>query len=170
MSKLVWAISLRFPQESMSATPLHGSMSDPFDTHQGEIPQGYRDILEKRSFGHLATIGPSGFPHNSPVWLDHEDGKHVLINTLEGRQKERNLRRDPRAMISVIDPEDPYRYLAVRGSATLEVDGATEHIDSLARKYLDVSEYPHHDKEDGARVIVKIPPEYVIARGRSEAY
>ena len=144
------------------------SMSDPFEIHRGEIPTAYRDILEKRSFGHLATNSPSGWPQNSPVWVDHEEGRYVLANTLAGRRKERNLRRDPRTAISVIDPDDPYRYLVVRGKVTLTEDGASEHIDLLARKYLDVDEYPHHDEEDESRVIIRIPAERVIARGRSE--
>lgn len=141
-------------------------MSDPAETHRGRVPESYRDILEKRSFGHLATIDPNGWPHVSPVWVDHLDGEYVLVNTLRGRRKERNVRENPRTMISVIDPDDPYRYLAVRGRATLTEEGATEHIDELARQYLDVDEYPHHDGETEPRVIVRIPADYVITRGR----
>ena len=145
-------------------------MSDPYQIHHGRIPSAYLDIVEKKSFGHLATLNPSGWPQNSPVWVDHDDGEYIEINTLKGRRKERNLRADPRTTISIIDPDDPYRYLAVRGRATLIEDGADEHIDGLARKYLNVDRYPHHDTEDESRVIVRIPAEYVIARGRSEDF
>ena len=91
----------------------------------------------------------------------------MLANTLTGRRKERNLRRDPRTMVSIVDPENPYRYLAVRGRAELIEEGAANHIDELARKYLDADEYPHHDEEEGSRVILRIPADHVIARGRS---
>lgn len=144
------------------------TMTDPFETHRGQIPESYLDILEKQSFGHIATVGPDGWPHTSPVWVDHEDGTHVVANTLKGRKKERNLRSNPRTMVSVYDPENPYRYLAVRGEATLTEDGATEHIDELARTYLDVEEYPHHDEEDEPRVCIRIPATFVVARGRSK--
>ena len=143
-------------------------MSDPFETHSGTIPESYRDILEKPSFAHLATTSQSGWPQSSPVWVDHEDGEAILLNTRKGRQKERNIRDDPRVSVSVVDPEDPYRYLAVRGEATLTEEGATEHIDELAQKYLGVEEYPHHDEEDEPRVIIRIPAEHVIIRGRDQ--
>jgi len=139
-------------------------MGDPFETHRGQIPATYRGVLEKRSIGHIATVGPEGWPHSSPVWVDNEDGEAVLVNTLRGRRKERNLRENSRAVISIVDPEDPYRYLTVRGRATLTEDGAGEHVDQLARKYLDVDAYPHHDEEPEPRVIVRIPAEYVITR------
>ena len=137
-----------------------------FETHSGRIPESHRDILEKRSFGHVATLGSDGHPHSSPVWVDHDDGEAVLINTLRGRTKERNIRSDSRVSISITDPDDPYRYVSVRGRATLTEEGADEHIDELARQYLDVEEYPHHDEEDEPRVIVRIPAEHVVARGR----
>ena len=142
-------------------------MSDPYHAEQGEIPEPYREILEQPSFGHVATIDPDGWPQVTPVWVDHDDGRAVLINTLEGRRKERNLRRDPRASISVLDPENPYRYLTVRGEVSMTTEGASDHIDQLARKYLDVERYPHHDEEEGNRVIVRIPATRVITRGRS---
>jgi len=142
-------------------------MSDPFETYSGTIPESYRPILEKKSFAHLATLGPDGRPHNTPLWVDHEGGEYVLLNTLRGRRKERNLRRDPDVAVSVLDPDNPYRYLSVRGRATLTEEGAAEHIDELARQYLDVEEYPHHDQEDAPRVVVRIPADHVVVRGRS---
>ncbi|AEH37230.1 PPOX class F420-dependent oxidoreductase [Halopiger xanaduensis] len=137
-----------------------------FETHSGRIPDPYLDILETESFGHVATLGSDGHPHSSPVWVDHDDGEAVLFNTLRGRTKERNIRSDSRVSISVVDPDDPYRYVSVRGRAELTEEGADEHIDELARQYLDVEEYPHHDEEDESRVIVRIPAEHVVTRGR----
>jgi len=142
-------------------------MSDPFNTHSGTIPESYRDLFEKQSFGHVATLNPDETIHNTPVWVDHDGGEAVLINTLEGRQKERNLRQTPTATISITDPENPYRYLSVRGETTLTPDGAAEHIDELARKYLDSDSYPHHDEEDASRVKVRIAADHVVTRGRS---
>ncbi|WP_222919686.1 PPOX class F420-dependent oxidoreductase [Natrinema sp. SYSU A 869] len=137
-----------------------------FETHSGRVPESHRDILEKQAFGHLATNDSDGHPHSSPVWVDHDDGEAVLINTLRGRTKERNIRTNPEVSISIVDPDDPYRYVSVRGHATLSEDGANDHADELARQYLDVEEYPHHDEEDEPRVIVRIPAEHVVARGR----
>lgn len=143
-------------------------MSDPFQTHKGSIPRSFRDILEKESFGHVATINPNGTVHNTPVWTDHDGGDAVLINTLKGRHKERNLRRNPNITISITDPENPYRYLAVRGQATLSKDGAADHIDKLANQYLDAETYPHHDEEEAPRILVRIPADHVVTRGRSQ--
>lgn len=143
-------------------------MSDPFEVHRGSIPESYRGILEKESFGHVATVNPDGTIHSTPVWTDHDGGEAVLINTLRGRRKERNLRRNPEATISVTDPDNPYRYLSVRGQVTLLTGGADDHIDELAAQYLDAETYPHHDEEDEPRVMVRIPADHVVTRGRSE--
>ncbi len=139
-------------------------MSDPARIHEGTIPDAYLEILEKEAFGHVATLESDGAPQTSPVWVDHDDGEALLFNTLRGRRKERNLRADPRVAVSVTDPDDPYRYLMVRGEATLTKDGAREHIDELAREYLGVEEYPHHDEEDAPRVIVRVPADRVVTR------
>jgi len=143
-------------------------VSDPYDVHRGSIPEAYLDVLETRSFGHLATINPDGTIHNTPVWTDHDGREAALINTLRGRRKERNLRRTPEATLSVTDPGNPYRYLSVRGEVSLTEDGADNHIDDLAARYLDADAYPHHDEEDTPRVIVRIPADRVVARGRSQ--
>ncbi len=142
-------------------------MSDPYEVHRGRIPEAYLDILEKQSFAYVATISDQGWPHVSPMWVDHDGNEAVLLNTLRGRRKERNLRSNPRTMVSVADPDNPYRYLTVRGRATLTEDGADGHIDRLAQKYLDTDTYPHHDEEAESRVIVRIPASHVITRGRS---
>lgn len=139
-------------------------MSDPARTHEGTIPDPYVDVLEKEAFGHVATLESDGRPQTSPVWVDHDDSEALIFNTLRGRRKERNLREDPRVAVSVTDPDDPYRYLMVRGEATLTEDGAEEHIDELAQAYLGVDEYPHHDEEDASRVIVRVPADHVVTR------
>ncbi|QLG26205.1 PPOX class F420-dependent oxidoreductase [Halorarum halophilum] len=125
------------------------------------IPESHRDILEKESFGHVSTLMPDGSPQVTPVWVDHDDGEAVLINTARGRRKERNMQRDPRVGISVVDPDDPYRFVSVRGEAELTEEGAVDHINALARKYMGVDEYPNLDEESGARVIVRIPADHV---------
>ena len=129
------------------------------------IPESHRDILDKESFAHLATRMPDGSPHVTPVWVDHDGGEAVLLNTARGRRKERNIRDDPRVGVSVLDPDDPYRYVSVRGEAELTEEGAVEHINELARKYMGVDEYPNHDEESGARVIVRVPAEHVLTSG-----
>ena len=124
------------------------------------ILEKYRDLLEKPTFAHIATIGPSGAPHVTPVWIDY-DGRHVLFNTARGRLKERHIARDPRVAFSILDPENPYRYVEVRGrAAEVTEQGADAHIDKLAKKYLGKDRYPFR-KPGEVRVIVKIVPEQV---------
>jgi PPOX class probable F420-dependent enzyme len=129
------------------------------------IPESHRDIFERESYAHLATVMPDGTPQVTPVWVDHEDGEYVLVNTARGRRKEKNIRRDPKVGVSVLDPDDPYRYVSVRGTAELTEEGAVEHIDELAQRYMGVEEYPHHGAESGARVIVRISADEVVTSG-----
>jgi PPOX class probable F420-dependent enzyme len=124
----------------------------------------YRDILDKRAFAHLATVGPDGSPQVTPVWVDF-DGTHVRINTARGRVKERNLRRTPRVALSVQDPDNPYRYVQIRGRVVeMTEQGADAHIDALARKYLGQERYPYRQPGE-VRVMVKILPERVQGMG-----
>jgi PPOX class probable F420-dependent enzyme len=130
------------------------------------IPESHRDIFEKQSFAHVATIMPDGTPHVTPVWVDlDDDGEHVIINTARGRLKERNLERDPKVGVSVVDPDDPYRFVSVRGEATMTEDGAVDHINKLAKKYMGVDEYPNLDEESSPRVIVRISTDEVATGG-----
>ena len=124
------------------------------------IPEEYRDLFEREAFGHLATVMPDGTPQVTPVWVDHDD-EHVLVNTARGRRKEKNLRRTPKAGVSVIDPDDPYRFVSVRGAVELTEEGAVDHINELARRYMGVDEYPNLDEEEGARVIVRLSADQV---------
>jgi len=129
-----------------------------------EVPEEYTDLFERPSFGNLATLLPTGFPHVTPVWIDY-DGEHLLVNTARGRQKERNVRQNPSVGVSVIDPENFYRYVSAYGTVTnLREGGAVEHINELSRRYTG-EDYANLDAEDGARVIMEIDPEHVIASG-----
>lgn len=129
------------------------------------IPASHVDILEKPSFAHLATVMPDGTPQVTPVWVSHENREYVLVNTARGRQKEKNIRNDPKVGVSVVDPDDPYRYVSVRGRATLTEDGAVEHINELTQKYMGQPEYPNLGQESGPRVIVRISTDHVVTNG-----
>ena len=123
-----------------------------------EIPEQYRDLFDKKAFASLATIMPNGQPQVTPVWCDF-DGSHVIINSAKGRRKDRNMRSDPRVSLSISDPDNPYRYLEVRG-AVVEIteDGADEHIDRMAKKYMGVDKYPYRQPGE-VRVVYKIEPQ-----------
>ena len=131
----------------------------------GAIPEQYLDLFseEKKAFGFVATVMPDGTPQVTPVWVDY-DGTHVIFNTAKGRVKERNLRRDGRVTLVVSDPANPYRYIQVRGRASLSEEGADAHIDKLAKKYLGMDKYPHRQPGE-VRVIVRITPEAVQTWG-----
>jgi len=125
---------------------------------QKNIPENYLDLFEKKSFAHLATLMPDGSPQVTPVWIDY-DGEYLLVNSEEGRQKVRNMERNPSVAVSIQDPDDPYRYLQVRGKVVeITKSGADDHIDALARHYMDVEEYPYHNP-DKDRIIFKISPD-----------
>ena len=129
-----------------------------------KVPESHADILEKRSFAHLSTLMSDGSPQSSPVWIDTE-GPFIRVNTAEGRLKDRNIRRDPRVAISVTDPDNPYRSMTIRGRVTkITNDGADAHIDSLAKKYMGVDEYPYRTPTE-VRVIYYIEPERVATMG-----
>jgi PPOX class probable F420-dependent enzyme len=129
------------------------------------IPPTFRDLLEsKRAFAHVATVGTDGHPQVTPVWIDF-DGQHVRFNTARGRVKDRNLQRNPRVAISIQDPENPYRYLQIRGRVTEMTErGADAHIDALAKKYLGQDRYPGR-KPGEVRVIVTVAPEKIQSMG-----
>ncbi|MCS6805612.1 MAG: PPOX class F420-dependent oxidoreductase [Acidobacteriota bacterium] len=121
--------------------------------------ENYLDLFDKKTFAHLATLMPDGRPQVSPVWCDY-DGQHILINTAKGRQKDRNMRRDGRVAVSLIDPDNPYRYVEVRGRVVeITEEGADQHIDRLAQKYLGVERYPYRGPNE-VRVLFKIQPEH----------
>jgi PPOX class probable F420-dependent enzyme len=110
----------------------------------------------------FTDLRPDGSPHSTVVWVE-EDGGDLLVNTAEGRAKPRHMRADPRVSVTILDPEDPYRWLAVSGTAELSTEGAREQIDRLARKYTDHDEYPWYRGEQ--RITVRITPEQVDSTG-----
>lgn len=128
------------------------------------IPQEFRDLLTKKAFAHLATIMPDGSPQVTPVWFDF-DGGHVRVNSAKGRIKDKNMRRSGRVALAIQDPDNPYRYLAVRGRVEeITEAGADPHIDSLAKKYLGQDRYPYRQPGE-VRVIYRIRPERVSTMG-----
>ncbi|PSQ31407.1 PPOX class F420-dependent oxidoreductase [Halobacteriales archaeon QS_9_67_15] len=128
------------------------------------IPEAYHDLFEKRTFAHFATMTPEGFPHVTPVWVDYDpDVDRVLVNTAQGRRKERNAARNPKVGVSMVDPDDPYRYCSVTGEVmAMTEDGAEDHIDALAGRYMDLDEYPNYDSDRGPRVIIEVGPREVV--------
>ena len=129
-----------------------------------EIPEGYRDLMESTALVHVATLGPNGEPHNNPVWFGW-DGEHILISQTKTRQKYRNLGRDRRIALSIVDPENPYRYLEVRGEVDrIEEDPDNDFIDAMAKKYMGVDVYPIHQPDD-ERVVVYVKPRHTTQMG-----
>ncbi len=129
-----------------------------------KIPEPFHDLFRKPAFASLATLMPNGFPQVTPVWCDY-DGAHVLINSARGRQKDRNVARDARVALSIPDPDNPYRYLAIRGRVVeITEKGADEHIDRMAKKYLGQDKYPFR-RPGEVRVLYKIAPEHVSTYG-----
>jgi PPOX class probable F420-dependent enzyme len=120
------------------------------------------DLLRRPSPCFLATLMPDGSPQMTQTWVD-TDGTHVLVNTVDGHQKVRNMRRDPRVAVNVADPDDPSRYFEVRGTVVeVTEDGAREHIDELAQRYIG-RPYPWFGGRDQVRLLVRIAPEKVTS-------
>ena len=128
------------------------------------IPDQYKDLLQKKAFAHLATVMKDGSPQVTPIWFDY-DGTHVRINSAKGRWKDKNMRNRPKVALSIPDPDNPYRYVQIRGTVTeVTESGADAHIDSLAKKYLGQDKYPYRQPGE-ERVIYKIAVERVNAQG-----
>lgn len=121
-----------------------------------------RRILEAPNFASVATVMPDGSPHVSTIWIDL-DGHDVVFNTSEGRVKTDNVRRNPLVSISVFDQGDPYEQVVIHGTVVdVTHDGADEHIDRLAKKYLALDAYPWREPGE-QRVIVRVRPDRVSA-------
>ena len=128
------------------------------------IPNQYLDLFQKKAFANLATLNPDGSPQVTPVWVDF-DGQHILVNSAKGRRKDKNMRAHPRVALSIQDPDNPYRYVEVRGKVSeITQKGADEHIDSLAKKYLGADKYPHRQPGE-VRVLYKIEPQKFSSMG-----
>ncbi|CAN5688459.1 PPOX class F420-dependent oxidoreductase [soil metagenome] len=130
----------------------------------GQIPEGYGDLLETNALIHVATIGPDGEPQSNPVWFDW-DGEYIKFSQTKTRQKYRNVERDPRIAVSIVDPENPYRYLEVRGEVTeVEEDPNNDFINAMAMKYLGMDEYPYHQPGD-ERIVLYLKPDHTTQMG-----
>jgi PPOX class probable F420-dependent enzyme len=130
------------------------------------IPESHNDLLQddKRAFVFLSTQMPNGSPQVTPVWFNTE-GDYILVNSAEGRVKDKNMRNRPAVALCIQDPSNPYRYLQIRGRVVeITEKGADAHIDALAGKYTGNFKYQHH-QPGIKRIIDKILPEKVDAHG-----
>lgn len=128
------------------------------------IPDKYKDLFNKVALAHLATLMTDGRPQVTPVWVDF-DGSHIRVNSAKGRVKDKNMRRNKRVALSIADPDNPYRYLAVQGEVVdVTEEGADDHINALAKKYLGKDQYPFRQPGE-VRVIYKIRPDRVTQSG-----
>jgi PPOX class probable F420-dependent enzyme len=153
-------------REGTAAAREHGKLyALPVGDSEGGVMAGLsaraKALLDEPNLAFLATLNEDGSPQLSPVWIDRED-ETLLVNTAIGRTKDRNMRRDPRVAVSVVDREDDYRKIDVRGRVVDVRDGeeAERHIDALARKYLGEETYPWR-KATERRVLFKIRPDRV---------
>lgn len=123
-----------------------------------DIPAAFMDLLlQKKAFANLATVMKDGSPQVTPVWFDYANGR-VRVNTAKGRVKARTLREGAPVAMSILDPDNPYRYLQIRGRvARATEDGASAHIDALAKKYLGKDQYPFAQPGE-VRVLYEIEP------------
>jgi PPOX class probable F420-dependent enzyme len=115
------------------------------------------ELLNEPQIATVATVMSDGSPQLTPVWID-TDGEAILFNTAKGRVKHRNLVRNPKVAVTVVDKDDFYRLVNVRGTAHIVEEGADEHIDKLAKKYLGADSYPWR-KESEQRIIVRVVPD-----------
>lgn len=120
-----------------------------------ELPENLVDLLRRPSLCFVTTVMPDGSPQITETWVD-TDGRHIVINTVQGYQKVRNIGRDPRIAVAIADRDEPTRYFAVRGRVVdLTEEGGTEHIEQLSQKYLGAP-YPWFGGRDQVRVIARI--------------
>jgi len=128
------------------------------DTNQ--ITEPVAKLLEGKNLAFVATLMKDGWPQITPTWVDIEGGK-ILVNTAEGRLKQKNISRDGRIAISIADQNNPYHMVTVRGRVVEQTnEGADEHVDKLAKKYLGVEKYPLRSPNE-KRIIIKIKPERI---------
>jgi PPOX class probable F420-dependent enzyme len=129
-----------------------------------KLTEKQAELFEGRNWATVTTLRDDGSPHSTPVWID-TDGENVVFNTVIGRAKERHLRRDPRVSVVVLPAADQQSgYVSVTGTAEITEEGAMEHIDKMAKKYVDLDKYPWHQPGD-KRVIVTVKPERIDAYG-----
>lgn len=128
------------------------------------IPASHADLLDSTALAHVATLGPSGEPQNNPVWFGW-DGEHLRFSQTKARQKYKNVQRDARVALSIVDPANPYRYLEVRGTVVqIDEDPEQDYINAMAQKYLNQEVYPWGNPAD-ERVIIVIRPDHTTTMG-----
>ena len=129
-----------------------------------KLPDGFLELLRKPSPCFLTTLMPDGSPQTTETWVD-TDGEHVLINTVQGHLKVRNIERDPRVAVAICDPDKPSRYFQVRGRVLdVTTDGAAEHIEKLAQRYLG-GPYPWYGGRDQTRLLLTIEAGKISSMG-----
>ena len=126
-----------------------------------EIDDSIIQLLTGKNFAFVSTLMKDGSPQITPTWIDFE-GDTILINTAEGRTKQKNVSTDQRVAILIVDQNNPYNMVTIRGKVTEQTSkGADEHIDKLAKRYLGVDKYPFRSPTE-KRVIIKVTPENVF--------
>ena len=128
-----------------------------------ELDQNQKQFLEQPFVGVATTLRKDGSPHSTVVWVDVDNG-NLSFNTAVGRAKERHIRENPKVALTVVDPQDAYKWVSVSGDAELTTEGADPQIDRLAKKYLGKDEYPWRNPEE-QRITVRIRPEKVDTSG-----
>jgi PPOX class probable F420-dependent enzyme len=129
-----------------------------------KIPDQFRDLFEKKAFAHLATLMKDGTPQVTPVWCDY-DGTYIRINSAKGRIKDKNMRRNRKVAFSITDPDNAYRFIAVRGEVVEITDNTDDDINALAKKYINQDKYPYKQPNE-VRVTYKIRPDHVLTWAR----
>ncbi|HEV2108214.1 MAG TPA: TIGR03618 family F420-dependent PPOX class oxidoreductase [Thermomicrobiales bacterium] len=148
----------------MTATTARDGTRTPSIEPLVEIPEKYRDLFERPIVVSLATVLPDGQPQVTPVWCDLHEG-HIRVNTAQGRRKHRDMVERPQVTVMALDPDNPFRYVEVRGRVVqITEEGADAHIDALAKQYLGVDRYPNHSDQE-TRVTCVIAPRLISAMG-----
>jgi PPOX class probable F420-dependent enzyme len=125
-----------------------------------QLPDSVKKLIETKTYANIATLMPDGTPQVTQTWIDHE-GDIILINTVEGSQKSRNVRRNPKVGLDIVDPTNPYYMAVVRGKVIdVTFDGAEEHIDKMAKKYTGTEKYEMR-RPGMRRLLIKIEPTHV---------
>jgi PPOX class probable F420-dependent enzyme len=123
-----------------------------------KLPKVAKGLVDGKNFGFLSTIMDDGSPQVTPVWVDRE-GETILVNTVMGRTKQKNMTRDPRVALAIVNWESPYTWVQIRGKVVSQsAKGASKHIDRLSKKYLGLEKYPGTDRK---RLLVRITPQKV---------
>jgi PPOX class probable F420-dependent enzyme len=126
-----------------------------------EVPESAKDLFRRPNLAWATTVRADGTPHNTVVWVDVDDKGEIVFNTAVGRVKERHLRANPSIALSVLDPENPYHYVTVNGTAEITTEGALDTINRLAKKYINRDTYPNLQPGE-VRVNVYVRPERVF--------